>query len=315
MSGRIWIGTSGWTYPGWNGVFYPAGVARRGALAYNATRFNAVEVNGSFYGLLRPTTYASWYAQTPPGFVFALKGSRFITHNKKLADAERPLANFLASGVLRLADKLGPIVWQLPASARYDADRLAAFFALLPRTTVAAARLARRHDHRVTGRSWTKSGTNRRLRHAVEVRGESFLVPAFAALARRHGIAIVVSDAPDWPLVEELSAGFVYLRLHGAERKYASRYSDAALDRWAERIRCWQAGSEPPDRRRISARPPARHRGRDVYVFFDNDYEANAPHDALRLAARLVGPWCGPGAPRSEAEAACTRARPLDERR
>ena len=290
MSGRIWIGTSGWTYPGWNGAFYPAGVGRRAALAYNATRFNAVEVNGSFYGLLRPETYAGWYAQTPPGFLFALKGSRFITHNKKLADIERPLANFFASGLLRLADKLGPIVWQLPASARFDAERVAAFFALLPRTTIAAARLARRHDHRVAGRSWTRPGVNRRLRHAVEVRGESFLVPAFARLARRHGIAIVVSDAPDWPLVEELSAGFVYLRLHGAERKYASRYGDAALDRWAARICCWQAGGEPPDPRRISDRPPPRRARRDVYVFFDNDYEANAPHDASRLMARLGVP-------------------------
>jgi uncharacterized protein YecE (DUF72 family) len=286
-AGRVWIGTSGWSYPGWNRRFYPPALPRRAALAYSATRFNAVEVNGSFYGLLHPRTYANWYAQTPPGFLFAVKGSRFITHNKKLRDVEQALANFFASGILLLADKLGPIVWQLPQQARFDAERLAAFFALLPRDSHAAARLARRHDHRLAGRSWTRPGARRRMRHAIEVRGEDFLVNGFARLARRHGIAIVCSDAPDWPRTEELTAGFAYLRLHGAERKYVSRYSDAALDSWAARIRHWQAGGEPPDARRITDWAPPRRARRDVYVFFDNDYEANAPNDALRLAARL----------------------------
>jgi uncharacterized protein YecE (DUF72 family) len=287
MGGRIWIGTSGWAYPGWNRAFYPPGVSRRGALAYSATRFNAVEVNGSFYGLLRPDTFAKWDAETPPGFVFAVKGSRFITHNKKLRDVDAPLANFFASGLLRLGDKLGPIVWQLPPGARFDVERIAKFFALLPRDSGAAGRLARRHDHRVAGRSWTRPGRSRTLRHAIEVRGDAFRVAAFAGLARRHGVAIVCSDAPDWPRIDEVTARFVYLRLHGAERKYASRYTDAELDTWAERIRCWQAGDEPSDARRITDRPPPSRAPRDVYVFFDNDYEANAPHDALRLAERL----------------------------
>lgn len=288
MAGRVRIGTSGWRYTGWRDTFYPADVGRRGGpLVYNASCFNAVEVNGSFYGLLRPETYAAWHAQTPRGFVFAVKGSRFITHNKKLRDVDAALANFFASGVLRLAEKLGPIVWQLPQRARFDAERLAAFFALLPHDTEAAARLARRHDHRVAGRSWTRPAARRRIRHAIEVRGDEFFGPEFVRLARRHRIAIVVSDAPEWRLGEELTSGFVYLRLHGAERKYASRYTDAQLDAWGARIRCWQTGGEPTDARRITAWSPPRRAGRDVYVFFDNDFEANAPHDALRLAARL----------------------------
>ena len=228
MAGRIWIGTSGWVYPGWNGAFYPPGLPRRRVLAYNASRFNAVEVNGSFYGLLRPQTYASWYEQTPRGFVFALKGSRFITHNKKLRDIEVPLANFFASGILRLAEKLGPIVWQLPQQARFDAQRVEAFFALLPRDTDAAARLARRHDHRVAGRSWTRSPGRRRLHHAIEVRNADFLVPTFARLARRHGVAVVCSDAPDWPLTttsmppRRFTARLRRLRGECTERRIAS---------------------------------------------------------------------------------------------
>ncbi|MGE0518238.1 MAG: DUF72 domain-containing protein [Candidatus Binatia bacterium] len=287
MSGQVRIGTSGWVYKGWNDRFYPSNVPRRGVLGYIAQCFNSVEVNGSFYGLLRPETYARWYAETPPGFVFAVKGSRFITHNKKLRDVEGPLANFFASGVLRLADKLGPLVWQLPKSARFDPERLAAFFALLPRDLHAAARLARRHDHRVAGRNWMGPVPRRPLRHAIEVRSESFLVPEFVRLTRRHGIAIVCSDAPEWPLVEEVTAGFVYVRLHGSERKYASRYGEAELDAWAERVRLWRSGGEPLDARRITNWAPPRRVRRDVYVYFDNDYEANAPNDARRLAERL----------------------------
>jgi uncharacterized protein YecE (DUF72 family) len=285
---QLRIGTSGWVYDQWRASFYPPGLPQRAVLSYAAQRFNSLEVNGSFYSLQRPSTYQSWYAQTPPDFIFALKGSRFITHNKKLGDIAVPLANFFASGLLCLADKLGPIVWQLPATARFDAERLGAFFALLPRDTRAAARLALRHDGRVAGRSWTKPGRMRRIRHALEVRSERFFVPELVRLARRHDVALVVSDAAGWPRVEEMTASFAYLRLHGAERTYASGYDDRALDVWAARIARWACGGEPDDARRISDRPARRRAGRDVYVYFDNDFEANAPHDALRLAARLA---------------------------
>lgn len=285
--GRIRIGTSGWVYRGWNERFYPPAVPRRAVLGYLAERLSSVEINGSFYSLQRPDSYRRWYEQTPRGFVFAVKGSRFITHNKKLRDIEAPLANFLASGILALGDKLGPIVWQLPARARFDRDRLEAFLAHLPHDSAAAARLARRHDQRVAGRSWTRVDRARRLRHALEVRSEAFLVPELVRLARRAGVALVCSDAPAWPRTDEITAGFVYVRLHGSRRLYASRYSDAELERWAARIEAWQQGGDAPDAHRITASPPPRRVSRDVYVYFDNDYEANAPNDALRLIERL----------------------------
>lgn len=281
------IGTSGWSYPGWNERFYPADLPRRRLLEYHSQHFNSVEINGSFYSLLKPATYRAWYDSTPADFLFAVKGSRFITHNKKLRDVEIPLANFLASGLLLLEEKLGPFVWQLPATMRFDAERLASFLELLPRDTSAAAALARRHDHRVEGRSHTRTRRRRRLRHALEVRHPSFFVPQLAALARRHGVALVVSDAATWPCIEEVTADFVYVRLHGAERTYASGYGDVALDRWAQRIARWRAGGEPEDARRITSRPLPHRRGRDVFVYFDNDFEANAPIDAAALARRL----------------------------
>jgi uncharacterized protein YecE (DUF72 family) len=215
---HTWIGTSGWSYKGWNDRFYPPELRRRDVLGFIARQFNSVEINGSFYGLQKPESYRRWYAEAPANFVFALKGSRFITHNKKLRDVATPLANFFASGPLLLEEKLGPIVWQLPATARFDAARMAEFFELLPPGTLAAARLARRHDARVEGRCWTRASADRALRHAIEVRSESFFVPEMARLARDHKVAIVVSDAATWPRLEEITAVFVYVSLHGAER-------------------------------------------------------------------------------------------------
>ncbi len=200
---------------------------------------------------------------------------------------ETPLANFLASGVLRLEEKLGPVVWQLAENFAFDEERVAAFLALLPRDTEDAARLAGKHDARVQGRSWTRIERRRRMRHAIEVRNETFFVPEFVRLARRTGTAVVVSDAADWPRTEEVTAGYLYLRLHGSEKTYASRYSDAALDRWAERIRLWRAGRQPRDAETITDRKPPRRETRDVYVYFDNDQQAHAPADARRLAERV----------------------------
>lgn len=281
------VGVSGWSYDGWRGAFYPEDLPRRRELEYASRRLNSVELNGSFYSLQRPDSYRSWYEQTPADFVFAVKGSRFITHNKKLKDVSTPLANFFASGVLRLEEKLGPIVWQLGSNLRFDPDRVAGFLESLPHGTEEAAELARGHDERVEGRSWTAVERNRRLRHAIEVRHESYFAPEFVRIARRTGTAIVVSDAPDWPLTEELTAGFVYMRLHGSRQLYASRYTDEELDRWAARIRAWRDGDEPEDAERITDRVPPRRKTRDVYVYFDNDAHAHAPRDALRLATRL----------------------------
>ena len=284
--GDIRIGISGWTYGGWRGVFYPKGLPHRRELGFAASIFSSIEINGTFYSLQRPEYFARWAAEVHDGFAFAVKGSRFITHMLKLRNCEAPLANFLASGVLRLGPKLGPILWQFPASFRYDRERLAAFLALLPRDTERAARLAHRHDERVSGRSWLKTDAKRPLRHAFEVRHDSFADPDFVALLRSHNAALVVSDAVDWPHFADATADFVYCRLHGSEELYASGYDDEALDRWAARVSAWAAGGEPKDLKRIAARPAPR-RARDVFVYFDNDAKVRAPFDALGLMARL----------------------------
>ncbi|HSN20702.1 MAG TPA: DUF72 domain-containing protein, partial [Usitatibacter sp.] len=256
--GTIRIGISGWRYEGWRGVFYPGGLAQRRELEYASRRFPTIEINGTFYSLQRPEHFRDWYEATPPGFVFAVKGSRFISHMKRLKDVEKPLANFLASGLFNLREKTGPFLWQFPPQFRFNADRLAEFLALLPRDAESALALARRRDARVKGRCRLAIDCNRELRHAIEIRHESFLDPAFVALLRRHNVALVVADtAGRWPFVEDVTADFVYVRLHGDKVLYASGYSDRALDLWAERIRAWSAGGERPGARTICARAPA----------------------------------------------------------
>jgi uncharacterized protein YecE (DUF72 family) len=285
--GIIRVGLSGWTYRGWRGKFYPHGLAQARELAYAAERFGSIEVNGTFYRLQRPQTFARWIAETPEDFVFALKAPRFITHIKRLEDIAAPLANFFASGPLRLGARLGPILWQFAPGFRFDADRFEAFLARLPHDSEAAARLARRHDHRVSGHAWLKTDARRPIRHAVEIRHPSFCTEAFIAMLRRHGVALVCADTPDWPRPMDITADFVYCRLHGAEELYASGYDEAALDTWARRVRAWARGGEPRDVRHIGPRADRSAEGRDVYVYFDNDAKVRAPVDAQGLARRL----------------------------
>jgi uncharacterized protein YecE (DUF72 family) len=287
------IGLSGWNYKGWRGKFYPKGLPQRSELAFAAQRYGAIEINGSFYSLQRPETFARWHEETPAGFVFAVKGPRFITHMLKLRGARTPLANFLASGVLRLEEKLGPILWQLPPFLRYDERRLEEFFLLLPRDTTAALRLARRHDARMRGRSWLRTGAKRPLRHAVEVRHDSFRSPDFIRQLRRHRIGLVVADTVEWPLLMDVTADFVYCRLHGSEQLYVSGYDRLALQQWATRVRTWARGGEPRDAARVLPRSRPRARGRDVFVFFDNDAKVRAPVDAIALQGLLK---CAPDA-------------------
>ena len=273
-------------YPLWRGTFYPPGLPHRRELEYLSGLMNTVEINGSFYSLQRPSSYQTWAAATPEDFVFAVKGSRFITHMKKLRDVETPLANFFASGVLALGAKLGPLLWQLPPNLRFDADRLTEFFALLPRSTVEAATLALRHDERLEGRAWVSTDADYPLRHALEVRHPSYRHPALVELLRAHEVALVIADtAGRWPYLEDITADFVYVRLHGDEEIYVSRYTDEALDVWAQRIRGWQAGASPRTEHTIS--PPAPVRPREVFVYFDNDAKVHAPTDAISLAQRL----------------------------
>lgn len=282
------IGISGWRYAGWRGKFYPKGLPQRQELAYAAQRFPTIEINGSFYSLQRPERYASWAADVPDDFVFAVKGSRYITHMLRLENAETALANFFASGLFELGEKLGPILWQLPPTLRFEPERLERFFALLPTTGKDASALARRHDARVAGRASLDAPPSMKLRHALEVRHPSFESPELVDLLRKRKIALVVADtAGKWPLLEDVTADFVYVRLHGGEKIYESRYPDRVLDQWAERIRAWLDGGEVPDARKVSRKRPPRRAHRDVYVYFDNDVKVHAPYDAMRLAARL----------------------------
>jgi uncharacterized protein YecE (DUF72 family) len=267
-----YIGISGWNYPPWRGTFYPTGLPHKKELAYAASQLNSIEINGSFYSLQRPGSYQSWRAQTPDDFVFSVKGGRFITHMKKLAGVETPLANFFASGVLALGPKLGPILWQLPPNFGFNPDRLTAFFNLLPRTTAAAVHLAEQHDERMQDRAWLETDADRVVRHAIEIRHKSFETPDFVKLLEEYDVALVTADtAGKWPLMEDQTAGFAYVRLHGAEELYVSGYTDEALDVWAGKVCAWGKG------------------GRDVYVYFDNDAKVHAPYNAICLAEKLGG--------------------------
>jgi uncharacterized protein YecE (DUF72 family) len=287
--GDVRVGISGWRYRTWRAVFYPEDLVQRCELGYASRVLRTVEINGSFYSLQRPSSYIAWYDETPPDFVFAVKGGRFITHNKKLRDCHRPLANFFASGPLALEEKLGPVLWQLPPQLRFEAERIEEFLSSLPRTTAEAAQLATDHDQRLVHGAYVDVRAARPLRHALEVRHESFDDPAFVRLLRRANVALCVADtAGKWPLLEDVTADFVYVRLHGSKRLYASGYSSAELDRWAERVSAWSAGEQPGDA--ALAAPNAKPLGasaRDVYVYFDNDVKVRAPFDAMNLAARL----------------------------
>jgi uncharacterized protein YecE (DUF72 family) len=285
---RLRIGISGWRYAPWRGVFYPEDLPQRAELEYASRQVGSIELNGSFYSLQRPDSYARWNADTPRGFVFAVKGPRFITHIKRLRDFDGPLANFFASGVFELGAKLGPILWQCPPSQRFDEALFDRFLGALPRDTDQAAALARHHDHRLKHGASVTPGRKRRLRHALEIRHESFVCEDFIALLRRHRVALVVADtAGRWPYLEDVTADFMYLRLHGDEKLYTSGYGDAALERWAARIRAWSGGGEPRDAVRASPRPPPKRAGRDVYCYFDNDAKVHAPFDARSLMGKL----------------------------
>lgn len=284
--GTIRIGTSGWSYPEWKGDFYPEDLSDDDQLAYAASTFDTLEVNGTFYGLTNPSTVRSWRDTAPTSFVYALKGSRFITHTKRLKDPRGALANFFASGILELGARLGPILWQLPPSLTFDAERLSKFLQELPHETSEAVRLADDHDDRVADVSYG-DGANHRIRHVLEFRHESFLQPETARIAKRHGIALCFSHSSEWPYVEDITAGFVYLRLHGPEALYASPYDEEALETWARRVDAWKRGGEPEDNRRISELTPPERQERDVYVYFDNTASGHAPADAIRLREML----------------------------
>lgn len=288
MAGHIRIGISGWRYTPWRGNFYPKGLVQAQELAYAARQVPAIEINGSFYSLQRPDSWRRWAEATPSGFQFAVKGPRYITHTLRLRDARKALANFMASGLLALGDKLGPLLWQLPPSLPYDAELIEEFLVMLPRDTQAAAALAREREPRMHGREVLEAAATQPLRHALEVRHPSFVDPGFIALLRRQNVAFVVADtAGRFPEFGDVTADFVYLRLHGATRLYQSRYTSAQLDDWAARLRQWSRGRQPRAGPRIAPQPPPAQRARDVYCFFDNTDKRQAPRNAKTLLERF----------------------------
>src|SRR5207244_4947871 len=256
--------------------FYPRGLPQNQELDFASRQFNSIELNGYFYSLQKVSSWERWYAETPEDFIFSVKGGRFITHMKKLKDVEKPLANFFAQGLLALKEKLGPIVWQFPPTFAFNAARFEQFFQLLPRDMKGALKLARRRDQRMIGSSYLRldkfMDPSRPLRHAVEIRHDSFQSPDFLKLLRTHNVALVVADtAGKWPFLEQITSDFIYARLHGDKELYVSGYSSSALDRWASRVRAWQ-------KKRL-----------DVYIYFDNDVKVHAPFDAMQLSQLVNG--------------------------
>lgn len=221
MRGRIRVGIGGWSFEPWRETFYPTSVRQKDELHYASRQVTAIEVNATYYGSQKPQTFANWAATVPEGFSFALKASRYAVNRKALGEAGESVAKFLGQGLTELGDTLGPILWQLAPTKRFDADEIAAFLALLPESQAGCS-----------------------LRHAIEPRHESFRDPAFVALARQHRVAIVQADHDDYPLIAERTADFTYARLMRAQADIVTGYSEAALDEWAEQARAWANGGD-----------------------------------------------------------------------
>ncbi len=278
MPGRAFVGISGYDYKPWRGRFYPDDLPARRWLEYASRTFNSIELNGTFYSLKSPAVFERWLEEVPKrDFVFAVKGGRFITHNLKLRNVETALGNFFASGVLALGRRSGPFLWQLPATYRFEPDRLDSFIRQLPRNARQGEAVARQHDARLRRGALVDAAASVKYRHAFEVRHPSYFHEEFYSLLRQHRCGFVIADtAGKFPYAEEVTADFVYVRLHGSRQLYASGYTDEELDTWARRCNDWRSEGDG---------------SRDVYVYFDNDAKVHAPFDALRLAQRLgVGP-------------------------
>jgi uncharacterized protein YecE (DUF72 family) len=286
MASDLRIGVSGWTYKPWRGAFYPKGLPQKRELAYIGAQFNSVEINGTFYSMQVPDSFAFWADETPDDFLFAVKGPRYLTHMLKLRNVQAPLGNFFASGPLRLGRKLGPILWQFSPNFRFDREKLETFFRLLPRDTDEAAACGRKHDHRLKARAWLRVLASQPIRHAMEVRHESFVDPAFIDLLRKHDVAPVCADTVDWPLLMDLTSDYVYVRLHGSKKLYHSEYTAVEIGRWAARVKTWRDGKPMTDGI-FAGRKSTKNRPRDVYVYFDNTDKLHAPDNARDLMRQL----------------------------
>jgi uncharacterized protein YecE (DUF72 family) len=271
VTGAIRVGVGGWTYEPWRNNFFPEGLAHHRELAYAAEHLTAIEVNGTYYSTQKPATFAKWRDETPDGFVFSLKASRYATNRKVLAEAGESIARFVGSGIEELGPKLGPIVWQFAPTKRFDPVDFGAFVDLLPAKVGGLA-----------------------LRHVLDVRHDSFKTPEYLALARKAGVATVFADSDDYPSFADLTAGFVYARLMRTQPELDTGYPAAALDAWTERARTWARGGEPDDLPRVEpAAPSAKktpekdHAPRDVFLYFISGAKERAPAAAMALIERL----------------------------
>jgi uncharacterized protein YecE (DUF72 family) len=283
MTATIRAGMAGWVFEEWRGgAFYPVGLKQKDELAYASRHVTAIEINATFYRNQTPASFLKWAADTPPGFRFTVKGPQLVTHIKKLNDVETPLANFFASGVLSLSQRLGPICWQLPGNLSFNPERLERFLTLLPKTPAEAVALAQKHDERIAEPSLDIAGVGP-LRHALEVRHKSFATPKHIDLLKAHNVALVVADTADWPWADQ-TADFTYCRLQGAPG--ADHYTPAEITAWAERFRALATGGPPPELSRLVA-PPATEPPREVFAFFVSTDKQNAPRHAQEVQKQL----------------------------
>lgn len=263
LTARIRIGIGGWTYEPWRGRFYPSDLTQKRELEYASRKLTSIEINGTFYGTQRATSFEKWHDETPDAFVFALKAPRFATHRRVLAEAGDSVERFFSSGVLALKDKLGPINWQFAPTKQFDAEDFDGFLRLLPK--------------RIDGRA---------IRHAVEVRHASFRHAEFISLVREHGVAVVIAGDSDYPQIADVTAPFVYARIMGTVEGQSLGYSEQALDAWAMRAKQWAAGAQPDDLQRADATAP-EPTARDVYLYVISGYKASNPDAAMALMERI----------------------------
>jgi len=288
QQGQIRVGISGWRFDGWRGGFYPDDLAQKRELEYASRKLNSIELNGTFYSTQKPQSFQSWRKETPDDFVFAIKGSQFITHIRKLENVEGALANFLAQGMLCLGRKLGPILWQLPPQTSLNAEKIEAFLKLLPHTHKQASAYAKQRDEWMAGRCWLDVDEDLPFRHAMESRHKSFATPEYIELLRKYNVALVVADSVKWPVMMDVTADFVYCRLHGSDKIYPDGYTPEAIDTWAQRMIAWSRGEEVTDGKRIHPEPGPKQDARDVFVYFDDDNKERAPFDAQSMSKRIA---------------------------
>ncbi len=258
----IRVGIGGWVFAPWRGAFYPKGLPQARELDYASRKLTSIEINGTFYRTQKPDSFRKWARETPDDFVFALKGPQFATNRRVLAEAGESIERFFSSGVLELKSKLGPILWQMAPTKKFDPEDFEAFLALLPQ--------------KIDGRA---------IRHAVEVRQESFITPAFIELLRKHAAAPVLVDSDKHPMIADVTSDFVYARLQRTSEKLKTGYAPVALDAWAKRAQAWESGSAPDDLATLAAKPAKAKR--DVFIYMISGAKVRAPDAAMALIERL----------------------------